>query len=79
MLLSQSETRERCEKTEAQIARLHCLLTRHDLVVYRTYTLRLECRRCRDPWSDTLADKLQRWSRQRKLPKTKPTDDGLPF
>lgn len=55
-----------------------CFLTNHDLVVYRHYSPKLHCKRCCDPWSDTLWDKLQRWNRQRQLP-VKPTDDEIPF
>jgi hypothetical protein len=58
------------------IAKLRCFLSKHDLIVYRIPSLRLHCRRCGDPWSDTLRDK---WQRQRKQPKVQPTDDGLPF
>ncbi len=64
---------------KAAIARLICFFTKHDLIVFRTHTLRLECHRCHCPHDDTLRDKWERWQRQRKQPPVKPTDDGLPF
>jgi hypothetical protein len=63
---------------KATTAKLRCFLSNHDLVVYPGYSLRLECRRCHDPWSDTLRDKWERWKRQRKLPKVERSDE-LPF
>ena len=62
----------------AAIARLVCFCQGHELEVYRYPRLQLHCRRCHDPWSDTVRDKLNRWRRQRKLPKVERSDE-LPF
>ena len=63
--------------------RLQCFLSDHDLAFYpRAGGIQTQCKRCDDPYSSTLRDRLgqlvDRWRRKKEKPLS-PSNDDLPF
>jgi hypothetical protein len=61
--------------------KLPCFLIGHDLVSYRQRSgYKLHCRRCRDPYTYTLSERLRQLrSRLANNQRLKPGEDDIPF